>query len=189
MFFRARSRGCSARLHKPVEVDDPRHFIVKGHHIHAGDSRKFGKKRVMSKLKNLAKNTKNPIHEVIASSIQNVKKPTLATLPNEKTMKRMVNQYRRQPGAPKNPHCLAQLRFIDDYCVTLNGEQFILYDSINEYEEDEIDESWGDRMVIFSTQGNLNFLSQCDEVYMDGTFSVVPPLFKQLYSIHGKLFI
>lgn len=41
-------------------------------------------------------------------------------------------------------------------------------------------------MIIFTTNTNLSFLCYCEEWYMDGTFDVVPTIFNQLYTIHGK---
>lgn len=42
----------------------------------------------------------------------------------------------------------------------------------------------GERTVIFCTLANLMHLSRAETWYGDGTFSVVPPQFKQLYTIH-----
>ena len=39
-------------------------------------------------------------------------------------------------------------------------------------------------ILIFSTKNNLELLSEADIIFMDGTFSVAPRLFKQLYTLH-----
>ena len=48
-------------------------------------------------------------------------------------------------------------------------------------------------VVIFETAGNVSHLVRADVWYGDGTFSVCPNLFYQLYTIHaavhGKLFL
>lgn len=180
--------GCPKRLHKPVDNNDTRHFKLKGEHIHTGDSRKIGKKKVMTKLKNLAKNTKGPIRQVISESILHTTKATRAKLPSEKVMARMVSNYRRTPGAPKNPSDLTELILKEEYRETVAKKPFLVYDSFDSLEEELSGEYVKDRMLIFTTRENLKFLSLCDEYFMDGTFSVTPPLFKQLYSIHGKLY-
>ena len=41
------------------------------------------------------------------------------------------------------------------------------------------------RMLIFSTDRNLQFLSTCLNFYADGTFKTVPSMFEQLYTIHS----
>ena len=41
------------------------------------------------------------------------------------------------------------------------------------------------RILLFSTMENLRTLSQCDHWFMDGTFKSAPPLFTQIFSVHG----
>ncbi|KAL8622340.1 hypothetical protein ACOMHN_043344 [Nucella lapillus] len=41
-----------------------------------------------------------------------------------------------------------------------------------------------DKMLVFSTDKNLEILSASRDFYMDGTFSVSPHLFSQLYTLH-----
>src|SRR5262249_6761109 len=41
------------------------------------------------------------------------------------------------------------------------------------------------RILIFSTERNPDLLSRSQHWYADGTFKTVPPLFEQLYTIHG----
>ncbi|KAB0795583.1 hypothetical protein PPYR_12422 [Photinus pyralis] len=66
--------------------------------------------------------------------------------------------------------------------VTNNGEDhpFLRYDS----EQTLLP----GRMLIFSTTPNLNILARSDKWYADGTFSVVPNLFHQLYTIHVEAY-
>lgn len=59
--------------------------------------------------------------------------------------------------------------------VTGKGHKLLLHDS-------------GDnrnRFLIFATQENLNALVESQEWASDGTFSSVPSIFKQLYTVHG----
>ena len=41
-----------------------------------------------------------------------------------------------------------------------------------------------DRIIILSTQRSLDYLQGCSDLYGDGTFSVAPPIFDQLYTIY-----
>ena len=43
------------------------------------------------------------------------------------------------------------------------------------------------RIIIFSTNKNLTYLNNQEEILIDGTFLIVPRLFYQLYTIHGKI--
>ena len=44
-----------------------------------------------------------------------------------------------------------------------------------------------DKILIFATEKNLEYLTEAHTLFCDGTFKHVPKLFYQLYSIHGKL--
>ena len=55
-----------------------------------------------------------------------------------------------------------------------NGEFFLQYDNNN-----------NNRILIFGTAANLDFLQNSPHWFMDGTFRTVPPQFMQLYTVHG----
>lgn len=178
-FLRARKTHCNGRLTKPIDNDDSRHFRLTGTHRHNPDSRKIGKKRVMSKVKALAKTTTLPGLTIAAQSYAVERCATKAVIPKDSQLVRMVNRVRRNSNFPQNPKSLTDLNLPLDFCKTLANENFLLYDNCA-YEEGQ------ERIIIFGTKGNLDFLSECHELYMDGTFKVSPVLFSQLYTIHGE---
>jgi hypothetical protein len=59
---------------------------------------------------------------------------------------------------------------------TDKGEQFLLLDSKDK-----------DRILMFATRRNLDFLIKSQEWFVDGTFKIVPKLFYQLFTIHGNI--
>ncbi len=61
-------------------------------------------------------------------------------------------------------------------CISV--EDFLLWDSGQQE----------DRILFFSTVNNLNLLAGATEWAADGTFDIAPPLFAQLYTIHGRVF-
>lgn len=160
---------------KPTNVDDPRHFKVKGVHSHAPDARKLQKKKVTTKMKELAKTTSMTSRQIVYESMDNVSDATAAVMPSTTQLIQTVNRTRKDPDAPKNPTKLSELRFPARF-----GD-FILHDTYNAEDEDS-----NDRLIIFGTQANLDFMVRCDGLFMDGTFGIVPRLFYQLYTIHGK---
>lgn len=177
-FSGRKNAKCGGRLIKPIENDDERHFKLKGSHIHKPDARKLSTKKVLTKLKTLAKTTNNSPRDIVVEATTNVKSATLAVLPSVKLMKRTAKRVRRSENIPKQPQTLSALFLEGEFRITSNGENFILYDNGPIEELDE-------RIIIFGTEKNLEFLATCTEFYMDGTFKVTPPLFKQLYTIHG----
>jgi hypothetical protein len=97
-------------------------------------------------------------------------------LPSTSSIKRTIQRTRQREGrAPPTPTNLRDLVIPDEFTKLLSGERFLLFDSGPS----------DDRILIFSTQRNLQLLVRCQHWYADGTFKCAPPLFNQLYTIHG----
>lgn len=63
------------------------------------------------------------------------------------------------------------------YHTTHRGELFLQHDSGPD----------PDRICIFTTKDNLEFLCDCEHWFANGTFKKVLPPFHQVYTIHGML--
>lgn len=182
LYFRYRQSSCRARLHNPIDNEDERHYVVKQAHSHAPDSRKLGKKKVMTKIKQLSKTTKKSTNDIISDSLKDVKKSTAAVIPPRVQLKNTVFRARHNPAIAQNPLKLSDLQLTAEFCKTESGENFLLYDS----ETTTLENGNESRLVMFGTKSNMDFLALCPEIFMDGTFTVTPKLFNQLYTIHGK---
>lgn len=176
--FSSRSTKCPARLIKPIDNDDSRHYSIKKSHSHTPDSRELGKKKITHKMKTLAKTTHMGSRQIVQTAMTNVKNAVAAVIPSSAQLRQTINRVRMDPNVPKNPKNLSELRFSDKYSKTISGKDFILYDR----SEDDDD----GRLIIFGTKDNLDFLVRCEGLFMEGTFGIVPALFYQLYTIHGK---
>ena len=82
--------------------------------------------------------------------------------------------YKRQRTAPPIPHSVEDLELNASDIKTLSDKNFLFYDSGPELE----------RIVMFATRENLDFLAMSSIWLADGTFKTVPTLFTQLYTIH-----
>lgn len=182
--YRYVSSKCTGRLNKPKGNDDSRHFVIKGEHFHSPDARVVNKANSMHKLKKLAKETRIPAREIVGLSIEGISNATAATISTPKQLVQMVNRARYDKNAPKNPKKLSELWFGDKHSKTESGKEFILWDSGHEMEDEDKDKH---RTIVFGTTDNVQFLAQCTHWMMDGTFKSSPHLFKQLYTIHGKI--
>lgn len=183
VIFSVRNSNCKVRLHKPIDNDDSRHFFLTGKHFHKPDSRCFKKKKVLSKIKKLAKSTAKPAKDIIVESLNEVKKATLAVLPKQNQLRHTIFRARTNKNIPKNPKKLSELILEEEFCKTKDGRKFLLYDSGTITDEANENEK---RLMMFGTEENLKFMTLCTQIYMDGTFSVTPRLFNQLYTIHGE---
>lgn len=73
-------------------------------------------------------------------------------------------------------HIISRLKLLMQLC----GEDeiiFLLYDNYNPNDNQ-------DRMLIFSTEKNLQILNENRNWLCDGTFDAAPAIFKQLFTVH-----
>lgn len=150
-------------------------MVFKGKHLHASDARARERKHTLNSIKNAAKISRESARKIIAESTKLTTVATAATMPSVKSMTRMVGRIRQKSKFPKNPKTLKELELPEDFKKTTKGKDFLIFDN------GAVD----DRMLVFGTKKNLEFLSECPSIYMDGTFDVAPPLFQQVYTIHG----
>lgn len=81
----------------------------------------------------------------------------------------------RHSTIPTLPKTRAEICLPENYQQTKSGEQFLLSSLDN------------NNIIIFATKRNLEIMETCETLYCDGTFDQAPKLFKQLYTIHGKV--
>ena len=67
------------------------------------------------------------------------------------------------------------MHFCGEWAETDAGENFLL-----------VEDCQGDsKIVIFSTEHNLELLAQAEKIYVDGTFQICPRVFYQIFSLHA----
>jgi len=77
---------------------------------------------------------------------------------------------------PKLPDNKAEVRIEGPWTETTDGRSFL---AINDGEED--------KLLVFTTDDDIRRLSEADKIYMDGTFTVCPNLWSQLYVMHAMV--
>ncbi|KAG4076567.1 hypothetical protein HA402_002730 [Bradysia odoriphaga] len=147
-------------------------------HSHAPDVRKEVCRKVLGNIRNLAATTNDKPRNILRNATCLVdERVSSVELPSNSNATRMIRRVRKKKGEQsKTPKTLLELTITGLYLLTLKGDKFLFFDQMRSNK----------RTIIFTTHLNLAFLSHCEDWYMDGTFDVVPPLFKQLYSIHGR---
>ena len=163
---------CRARVHTNQESITKR----VGEHNHAGNDARVKATKVINAAKEKAISTQETTHSITTQAYIGVSQAVAGQLPTPQQLKRNIRNARSVAAqVPANPASLFQLNIPPDYTVTHANQTFLLFDS-----NDGLD-----RIIIFSTQRNLQILASADKWYADGTFKSTPHLFKQLYTIHG----
>ena len=150
-------------------------------HTHPGNAAKVEILHSLTNLRECAGNTQDPTAQVVTVATNNLTQAAQGALSHLENLKRTVHHQRVvNLAALANPASLADLQIPLEYTQYEKHprvfENFLLFDSGPP--------SGDDRFLIFSTERNLDLL-RSSEWLMDGTFDTAPPLFTQIYSIHG----
>ena len=167
---RRSKNGCNARV-TLYENEE----IIKGpsEHKHPPKPENIAVGKIRSNMRRMANETTSTPNIIIGDQLQGASGETLAKLPKLDTLRRCIRRQRqeqgRYPPIPNGPN----FNIPQEYAI-IGEEQFLQYDNGRE-----------DRILIFGTRDSLDYLENSRNWFMDGTFSVSPPQFAQLYTVHG----
>lgn len=168
---------CAARIIVTNGNPDP---VVTGKHSDAPDGRLLDVAQIRRHLKDVIDvQVGTPTRTLVVDALGSAKRATAAIMPTSQALTRQINRYRRNQNIPAIPKTVEDVTLPDRFKVTLKNDSnrnFVLHD----------DGPVEDRMIVFGTLDNIKMLERAESVYADGTFDVVPLIFKQLYSIHGR---
>lgn len=139
--------------------------------------------KINDTLKTVAKTSKKSARELVIEAIGSADAPTVAALPTIRNLRKTANRYITGDNLP-NPASVMEIILNEGNTKTSRNEDFLLYDSARDGIPE--DEEEAKRLIIFGTRNNLDILKICQTIAMDGTFSIAPPLFRQLFTIHGN---
>lgn len=117
----------------------------------------IGKKRIMMKIKKIAKKSNASSKTIIAKCLKKTKKAVAAIIPPPNQLRNLVNRARKNPDFPANPNTLSELILTPEFCKTDRDENFLIFDSGTI----ELEEQSEKRLVIFGTKSNLQFMAEC----------------------------
>ena len=168
---RRSGNGCNVKI---VLVDDNNFLNQSGEHTHAPNPDGVAAQRLRADMKREARESNTTTNNIIAGNIGGANEGTLAKLPKVDTMRRDIRRQRAAHGAyPPIPNDTAFI-IPHPYTVTATVDRFLQFDN-----------SRNNRLLIFGSRENLDFLQNCQHWFMDGTLSTVPPQYTQLYTVHG----
>ena len=147
-------------------------------HNHPCSTGRVGAYKVKGNLKTVASQdrTAKP-HKIVLNNLQNVTEMTNNSLPEDSSMKKTVQRQRKRDNLAANPDlalaCDRSLLFLQIPPTLFSAWK--VFDSGPS----------STRVIILTTEPNLDFLCQSMRWCGDGTFKAAPELFTQLYTIHG----
>ena len=152
---------------------------VRHHEDHFPDPTLVQVKLVQHAINKAAKETHNSPQVIIAEATANTSAVTAVHLPSPESLKRNIRRLRQEDGpAAQMPANLRDLVVPENLQVASKGDQFLLHDSGPD--------SAPNRFLIFGTARLFDLLVAAEEVYGDGTFTIPPILFAQLYLFNTR---
>ena len=148
-------------------------------HCHPSDEVKISVTKVRSEMKEVAKTAKSRPMQILSQALLNSTEEVRARIGNLETIRRDIRKQKR--GAlPKDPATLSDFIVEEEWATTggENPQPFLIHDSGPDVRN---------RVTIVASQPALQLLSQVDTWYMDGTFSIAPNIYTQVYVIRAPL--
>ncbi|VDI65786.1 Hypothetical predicted protein [Mytilus galloprovincialis] len=122
-------------------------------------------------MKEQAALTRDKPSQIFAQVVSTCEDDVQAMMPREENCKRTMRNQRPTPPVPQS---FVDVTLPAEFTITTNHQQFLLYDNGQNAEN---------RMLVFCSPDSLRRLAEAHTFFMDGTFSVAPHPFKQLYTI------
>ena len=157
--------NCKGRL--KTQGEECKVVSASDKHCHAPDARREEVAAARETMVERARSTQESSHLIVTSAINSRCPSAAANLPSTRSLMRIVQRERAAvQGAPANPRNLADLQLPDEFRRSLDGNDFLLFDSGSES---------GDlRLLMYAASDNLQQLERSEEWYADGTFKTVP---------------
>jgi hypothetical protein len=168
---RKRHGQCKGRLHT---INDQIVHKIDVHN-HEPDANAMEVLDVRAKIAEESKSSNRSTHDILATAAGSISGQAIGSLPELQHLKRTIRRIRQkvQSSIPL-PSSLKTLTIPSNLTKTTSNKTFLQYDSGPKSK----------RILIFSTKKQLKILKRSCTVFVDGTFSVVPSLFFQLFTIH-----
>ena len=163
---------CKAKVH----VSNDRVIRAIGDHTHGPDVNSVKARQLLNTVKRDAETSRDSTRNIIRDAVCQQDDGVLAALPSRATISRRIQRARRRlnpcPAIPTARHGFVVPVV---YSTTTDGRRFLMYDS-------GIDDN--DRLLIYSTDENLDAMANRTDWFVDGTFKCAPEIFYQVFTIH-----
>ena len=174
---------CEQKNHSEARLHTKAGEVVRelNSHSHEACAAQVEVALVKTKIKRRAEETLESLIVVVNECLTDISQSSLAGIPNMAALRKIIHRKRNLVmNAPSNPADLQQLFRPERYKIYVPQpgvqENFLLCDS----------GPGRDQILIFGRQSWLQHLVTCDIWFADGTFSIAPSLFCQIYIIMVK---
>lgn len=171
------SAKCSATIKTDLEMKNS--SVDNEGHNHSGSIEKVAVTEARLVMKRMAESTLDRPNQILAAVASQLPDEVSALLPAEDTCRRTLRSVRSKKR-PNDPQTLDELIVENEWTMTTGPDPKTFLQLDNGTDADE-------RLLVFATEESLQLLGDSASWFMDGTFSVVPNLFAQLYVIHGQV--
>lgn len=167
-----RKKTCKSRVH----TVDGKVVFRSDIHTHAANTAEASARSVVSRMVASVSSGHESTRNIIRDVVQGCNENTLASLPSRRTLSRRIQRARRKLNpTPPIPVMRSGFEIPEQYTKTTSGIRFLQYDS-------GIDDA--ERILIFSSDENLDLLVRHRQWLADGTFKCSPSVFYQLFTLH-----
>ncbi|XP_018497476.1 uncharacterized protein LOC108865185, partial [Galendromus occidentalis] len=170
------TKKCCARLHRIIATGE---VVVRGNHADFADAAQVEVQQKKTAPKRRAADTLETPQQIIREVRVGSSLAAQGTLESNKTLARIVRRTRDKVGiASLHYTSLASIDIPEEYrryeSTSGNFENFLLGDSGS-------DDS--NQILIFGRASAVSWIGQVKKLHVDGTFSLAPQLFSQLFVI------
>jgi len=165
-----RTLSCKGALVTSLENENA---ILVIEHNHDGDESAIKAAKCKSRMKTLAKTTRDKPSQIFAQTTLAMETEAQAHFVSQEHCKRLIRHHQRV-NQPRDPATLQELVISGEWASTGGPEPqpFLIYD--NGPDSDN-------RIIVFASVQTLRLLARSDLWMMDGNFVMAPLKFKQLY--------
>jgi hypothetical protein len=182
LFWRCAEKGnaCRARLHTLVIDDSVFHTMHE--HSHGCDASSTEITVIKSIMREYATSTVETPAQIFNRVTTCASIASLGQLPSKDAARKMIQRRRRAGGhAITQPLTLCDLDIPESYTVYESApghlERFLLHDTGT---------SDANRVLMFGRESHADWTHHVKRLYVDGTFSLAPPLFAQVFVVMAE---
>lgn len=171
-----RNKVCKGSIMTNLQIGD---VLSRNEHSHVEDETAKEIVKLRQQMKRKAENSVDKPCAIFAQTVLQTNVAVQTRLPSTDACKQAIRRTRRK-HMPKVPDSLEDLVIEGEWASTggEHSERFLLYDN---------GPNTDSRICLFATDENLKQLAEANTWFMDGSFSVAPHQFLQLYVIRVPL--